>query len=104
MTMGQKVKSPAYNSCAPGCIMMSNVAPSNTKYRLMYSARLLSLIVITVTGTLFLMWLGLLLWLLHKMPGIITREDVLTTVVLGSVSACFGALYVFLLRKTDGSN
>jgi hypothetical protein len=86
--------------------MMSNVAPSNIKYRLMYSARLLSLIVITVTGIFFLMWLGLLLWLLHKMPGIITRQDVLTSVVLGSVCACFGVLYVFLLRrrKTDRRN
>jgi hypothetical protein len=50
------------------------------------------------------MWSGLLLWLLQEMPGIITRESILTTVVFGSVSAFFGVLYVFLVRKTDKSN
>ena len=74
------------------------------KYRLMYSARLVSLMVMTGAGIFFLMYCGLLLWLLHVMPGIITRLDVLTTVVLGSVSLCFGVLYVFFLRKTDRSS
>ena len=84
--------------------MLTNMALSSMKYRLMYSARLLALTVITISGIFFLMWLGLLLWLLHEMPGIITREDVLTMVVLGSVSGCFGVLYVFLVRKTDKRN
>ena len=84
--------------------MLTNMTPSRMKYRLMYSARLLVLAVITVSGIMFLMWSGLLLWLLHEMPGIITRENILTTVVFGSVSAFFGVLYVFLVRKTDTSN
>jgi len=81
------------------------VAPKFERHgRLIYSARLLVLAVITVSGIMFLMWSGLLLWLLHEMPGIITRENILTTVVFGSVSAFFGVLYVFLVRKTDKSN
>ena len=80
---------------------MSHMVASNIKYRLTYSARLLALIVFTFVGIFFLMYLGLLWWLLYKMPGIISRQDVLTTVVLGSLSLCFGVLYSFLLRKTD---
>jgi hypothetical protein len=84
--------------------MLINMPSSNMKYRLMYSVRLLALTVITVSGIFFLLGLGLLLWLLHEMPGIISREDVLTTVVLGSVAGCFGILYAFLVRKTDKNN
>jgi hypothetical protein len=58
--------------------MLTNTASSRVKYRLMYSARLLALAVITASGITFLMWSGLLLWLLFEMPGIITREEILT--------------------------
>ena len=85
-------------------MMLSNMGESGIKYRLLYSARLVALIVGAFSGIFFLMWAGLLVWLLHEMPGIISREDFLTTVVLGIVSACFGVLYVFLVRKTDRSN
>jgi H+/Cl- antiporter ClcA len=74
---------------------------SKVKYQLMYAARLLVLSLTTASGIFFLMWSGVLLWQLHEMPGIVTRDDILATIVLGIGSGCFGILYALLLRKTE---
>jgi hypothetical protein len=98
------VKSPDFNSCAPDRLSLLEQMVLSVKYRLMYSARLISLIVTTAAGIFFLISFGIDVWQFHVMPGIVTRQDVLTTLALGSVSLCFGAWYVFLVRKTDRSN
>jgi vacuolar-type H+-ATPase subunit I/STV1 len=70
------------------------------KYAIAYSARLLALVATTIAGFFFLGWFGLLMWQWHEMPGIITREDVIVTAVLGVVFVCLGVLYAFLARRT----
>jgi hypothetical protein len=48
------------------------------------------------------MWSGLLLWFRHELPGIITREGILTTVVFGSVSEFYMSFwFAKLTRATD---
>jgi len=71
-------------------------------YAVKYSARIIALILVTFFGIWFLMWVGLLAWLHYAqhMPGLITRDDLITTSVLGLVSVCCGAVYIFLAAKT----
>ena len=66
----------------------------------MYLGRILSLCAATFLGVWFLMWLGMVLWNYHEMPGIVTREDLITTAVLGTISLCFGLAYRFFAGKT----
>ena len=73
------------------------------KYAIIYSARILALVATTIVGVFFLAWFGLLLWLLYEMPGIITREDVIVTAVLGVVFVCLGILYAVLARRTPSN-
>ena len=71
-------------------------------YAVKYSARIIALIMLTFFGIWFLMWVGLLVWLyyIQHLPGLIMRDDLITTSVLGLISVCSAAVYIFLVAKT----
>jgi hypothetical protein len=70
-------------------------------YAVKYSARIMALIMVTFFGIWFLMGFGLLVWVYFEhSPWLITRDALITTSALGLCSACSGAVYIFLVRKT----
>ena len=69
-------------------------------HRLLFSARVVALVVATASGVFFVMWFGLLVRLYYIMPGTITRDRLVTTTVLGMTFAVFAIIYGLLARKT----
>jgi hypothetical protein len=67
---------------------------------LTYSARILTLILSTVLGVLFGVWCVMVAPFFFKMPGIVSREDLVGGIVVGVGFAFFAAMYVVLVRKT----
>ena len=67
---------------------------------LTYSARILTLILSTVLGVLFAIWCVNVAPLFFKMPGIVSREDVVGGIAVGVGFAFFSGLYAVLVRKT----
>jgi hypothetical protein len=70
------------------------------RYALIYSARLLALIITTALGVFFATCCAILGRLHYEMPSVIVRSDLIGTAVVGAGFVCCGALYVFLARKT----
>ena len=66
---------------------------------LAFSVRLVALVVATISGISFLMLSGSLLWLTYEMPGNVQPADLITTLILGTLFCCSGAVYMFLVRK-----
>lgn len=65
-----------------------------------FSVRLVALIVATISGIAFVMLSGSLLWLTYEMPGHVQQSDLVTTIILGAIFCCAGAVYMFLVRKS----
>jgi len=71
------------------------------RHALTYSARLLALILATVSGVSFAFCCAVLIRLYFEMPGVIMRDDLIQAAVVGLGFVCFTSLYVFLARRTS---
>jgi len=72
--------------------------------RFAYIARILSLILATISGIFFTAGTGQLIWVYRTMPGIVGRSDIIISTIFGILFLFSIALYLYFVRKTRGNS